>query len=556
MRWRLTLFTFALATIALAQTPTESEWSADEQYLRGQGLPTRDAALLQILRDRTPSQAIIAEFKKHVSHLNAVSYAERMQATKDLVKMGAVVRPLLESLLLDTNAELETVRRLRHVLEHFPADKDFATMSAAARLLQRDKPADGLKVLLDFVPYATDEYVRQEVQKAINAVALVAKKPAPLLVAALKDREGARRAAAIEALVRNLGPAAKEHYEPLLKDAHPLVKYQLGMALVEKRDKTGIPILIEVLASAPPERVDFALDLLYRAAGENSPSEAYAGKNAAGKFQAAWQKWYAAHEAKLDLAKQMARGDLGFTVIATGAKGVNAKNKIYEVDSKNIVRWEFEGPRYPIDLQILSPNRFLIAEYQDRRVTERDTKGAVQWQVAVPSLPIACQRLANGDTFIATRQQLLIVDRDGKNIFTHGPAAGLGNYAAAQRLRNGQFLVVTSGGRCQLLDPQGRELKSVQIGNVYSIGGNVELLPNGRILAPLYNMKTVAEFDWNGSQHWSAQITGRPMSATRLANGNTLITCSLDYRIVEIDPSGKEVWSCATEGRPFRARRR
>jgi hypothetical protein len=123
-------------------------------------------------------------------------------------------------------------------------------------------------------------------------------------------------------------------------------------------------------------------------------------------------------------------------------------------------------------------------------------------------------------------------------------------------LRNGQFLVVTSGGRCQLLDPQGRELKSVQIGNVYSIGGNVELLPNGRILAPLYNMKTVAEFDWNGSQHWSAQITGRPMSATRLANGNTLITCSLDYRIVEIDPSGKEVWSCATEGRPFRARRR
>lgn len=555
MRWRLMILGFILAAGALAQAPTEHDYSADETLLRNQGLPTKGDGLLRVLRDRTPSKEILAQFNKHVGRLRAAPFAERKQATDDLLKMGAVVRPLLEKTLVESSVDLETLRRLRHVLEHFPADKDFATMSAAARLIQRDRTPGSLQILLDFVPYATNEFTRQDVQRAINAAAFEDKKPSPLLLTALKDPEGSRRAAAVEALVRGLGGDATKEIEAHFKDEHPLVRFQLGVALVEKNDPAGVPLLIKALSDSPAERVETALDLLYRIAGEKAPSEPYRGKANAPQFTAAWQKWYDAQKEKLDLPKLMARTELGFTVITTTGLKANVKNRIFEVGPDKTVRWEFDGPRTPLDVQVIGPNRLLLCEYSDRRVTERDFKGNVLWQHAV-NLPIACQRLPNGYTFIATRQQLLIVDRDGKEQFSHAFQGAPGNLSAAQRLRNGQFLVVTTAGRCMLLDPQGRELKGFQMGPVYSLGGAVEMLPNGRILAALYTQGQVAEFDWNGHQKWTAKVTGRPVAATRLANGHTLITCSLDYRIVELDAQGREVWSYNPEGRPYRARRR
>jgi outer membrane protein assembly factor BamB len=91
-------------------------------------------------------------------------------------------------------------------------------------------------------------------------------------------------------------------------------------------------------------------------------------------------------------------------------------------------------------------------------------------------------------------------------------------------------------------------------GAVYTLGGNIEVLPNGRILAPIPTLNAVIEFDWEGNKHWQASVTS-PVSLSRLPSGNTLVTC-MDYRIVEIDRDGKEVWTYQTEGRPFCARRR
>lgn len=554
MRWWLITLTLMVAPAVHAQS---DEYAADEAVLRDLRLPTKGVELLQILRDRTPRPETIAQVKKHVARLQSSPYVDRVKATADLRAMGPVVRPLLESLLLEGKHDLETVCRLRDVAAQFPAEKDAAAVTAAARLLQRDKPANGLPVVIEFAPYATNEFVRQEVQRALNALAKAEKAPAPLLLEALKDPSPSRRAAAAEALVRTGGLAAKDQIAPLLKEQHPLVRHQLGMALIELHDKAGVPILIQSLLDAPSDRAEFALELLYRAAGEKAPTEFYQGKHKAAVFCAAWDKWYGENQATLDLAKQLARSDLGFTVIANSGIGVKAKakNKIFEIGAgpNPAVRWEFDAPRYPTDVQILGPNRLLIAEYLDRRVTERDFKGNILWQVQA-QLPVACQRLPDGNTFIVTRQRLAIVDRDGREVFAHQPPAP--SILAAQRLRNGHIAMVTSGGRCSLLDPQGRELKAFQLGgNLYTLGGNIEVLPNGRILVPLYTQQCIAEFDWTGNKLWSATINN-PTSVSRLSNGHTLVTCSLISRIVELDGAGKEVWSYQTDGRPFRARRR
>jgi hypothetical protein len=554
MPWRCLLMCLIVAAPVLAQTPRDSEWASDEALLREQKLPSKGKGLVQILRDRTPSPEVIRQFQNHVTHLSAAQYADRLHATDELRKMGPVVRPLLQNVLRETKAELETVRRLKHVLEQFPDDKDFATMAAAARLMQRDRPEGSLPVLLAFVPFATDELVRQEVQKAINLVGMTDKKPAKELLAALKSPEAAQRAAAGEALVRGLGASAKELIDPLLKDDHSLIRYQVGNALVEKHDKAGLPLLIQSIANSPSQRVEFALETLYRVAGEQAPIESYAGPESAKKFTAAWMNWHDKHHAKLDLAKQFARKEIGYTLITTMALKAKDKNRIFEIGPgpKHAVRWEFEGPRYPIDVQILGPNRMLLAEYFDRRVTERDFKGNILKQFPAIN-PIGCQRLPNGHTFIVTRQQLQIVDRDGQSVFTW--AAQPPTISAAQRLRNGQMAVISSGGVCQLLDPTGKELKRIQVGNIYSLGGNIEVLPNGRILVALYSQNVIAEFDWTGKMLWQAPVE-RPVSVTRLANGHTLVTTSINYRVVELDVDGDEVWSYPTDGRPFRARRR
>ena len=555
MRWSMAMLGLLIASAAVAQTTNESDREADEAVLREQRLPTKGVELLQILRDRTPSDDTIAHFKKHVAQLRAAAYADRLKATNELKNMGPVVRPLLENLLREVHADAETVGRLRQVLDHFPAEKDFTATAAAARLIARDRAPESLSVLLDFVPYATNEQVRQEIQRSIDAVAFVDKKPAAALLNALKDASAAKRAAAGEALLRGVGPRAKADIASLLKDTHPLVRYQLGMALVEKHDKSGLPLLIQSVADSPAERVEYALELLYRAAGEDAPDLYYQGKDNAAAVSAAWRKWHDQHHAKLDLAKQFAKTELGFTVIATTAGAgikANGKNKVFEIGPDKAVRWEFDGPRSALDIQVIGSNRLLLAEYFDRRITERDFKGNILKQFTA-QLPVACQRLPNGHTFIVTRQQLLIVDQDGKDVFTWRPQTP--TIITAQRLRNGQFAVIT-GGRCVLLDPQGRELKGFALGgSLYAMGGNIDVLPNGRILVPLYTQNMVVEFDWTGARLWQGNVL-RPTSASRLANGNTLVTCTMNSTVIEIDRDGKEVWSYQTDGRPFRSRKR
>lgn len=555
MRWSMAALGCLVACAAHAQPAPDAERAADEAVLREQRLPTKGPELLQILRDRTPSEQTIRAFGQHVARLTAASYTQRIKAAADLTKMGPVVRPLLENHLRDGKTDAETAGRIRQVLAHFPPENDIAATSAAARMIARAQPANSLPVLLEFVPYATDESVRYDVQRAINVLAIADKKPVPLLVSALKDPHPARRAAAGEALLRG-GVATKPQIEPLLSDPHPLVRYQVGMALVEKHDKRGLALLIAALADSSPERAETALDLLRRAAGEHAPDIYYESKHNASAVRDAWLNWHKKHHADLDLAKQFAKSDLGYTIISTtiGTK-VNGKNKVFEIGPApdHLVHWYFDAQRAPIDVQIIGPNRLLVAEYYARRVTERDFKGEVLKNFSVV-MPVACQRLPNGHTFVASRRQLVIFNREGIDVFTWFPQNL--SIITAQRLRNGQMAVVSSGGLCQLLDPQGRELKSFQMnGTIYTLGGNIEVLPNGRVLAPLYDLSVVVEFDWAGNKLWSANVS-RPTSVTRLSNGNTLVTCMFDNQVVEINANGKEVWSYQTDGRPMRARRR
>jgi hypothetical protein len=420
-------------------------------------------------------------------------------------------------------------------------------------LLTQRSPKETARVLLAYLPFVPDERVRDEIGTTLAAVAARGGQPEPLLVAALKCPQPLCRGVAGEALVRGGAAKARPAVRQLLKDADPWVRLRVGLALLEgkERDRAAVPALIGVLGDVSAEERWSVEEVLGRLAGEQGPSSP--GLDAAsGDARKVWADWWDKHGATIDLSRlDSSRALLGYTLI-TQLDVRTANGKVFELGPNGKPRWELDGLRYPVDAHVLGKDRVLIAEYLNRSVTERDFKNNVLWEKKV-DMPIACQRLPNGHTFIATRRQLLIVDRQGQETFAyHHPTPGI---TAAQRLRSGEMALVTTAGLFMRLDAGGKVLKSFPVGQLYALGGNLEVLPGNRVLVPLYRENRVAEFNAEGGVVWQAKVN-MPTSAVRLPSGNTLVVTMFNQTVLELNRAGETVWRHDCDGRPWRARKR
>jgi hypothetical protein len=560
MRWLLpTLLAAACCGPARAQTPpADPAAAADEQLLRDAGLKTDGPALLTYFRDRTLSTEEQDRLAAVVAGLGARTYVAREKAMKALQRAGQMARPFLEQALL-SHPDPEVIRRADLCLRRLARDPESDRLAAAARSVGRQKPAGAAAVLLGYLPFAPDAGVADEVRHALTATALRDGRPEAVVLADLKDRLAVRRAAAGAALVR-AGKTAATPARALLKDDDPQVRLPVALALAEAGAKDAMPVLIELLTTLPPSQRWQAEELLFRVAGEKAPPETLATGARPERVREAWTAWWKANEAKVDLA-QLTRSPptLGLTLVTQldiMRAGVGPRRglsgQVFEVGPDHKTRWSIEQLSYPMDAQVIAPNRVLIAEYMGRQVTERDFKGKVLWTFPA-AMPIACQRLPDGRTFVATRRQVLIVDRQGKEVFTYNhPNTTI---SAARISPTGEVAVVGSGGLLVRVDATGRELKRYPVGSVYPMGGNLDVLPGGRVLVPQYRDNKVVEYAGDGRVVWSATVT-LPISAVRLGNGNTLVVSLAQRRVIELSPSGQEVWSHPVEGRPWRARRR
>jgi hypothetical protein len=520
----------------------------DEQTLREANLASDGPALVKYFCDRTLSREAQAKLAGTVRQLGTPSYRQREEASSALVKAGAVARPFL----LDAakSADLEIRRRAELCLRQIDHGRDLALAPAAARLLGRRQEPRAVAVLLDYLPFAPDVLTQEAVRDAL--VRLAAADGQPVLRGALHDALPLKRAVAAEALCRaGRADGHKADLLPLLADADPRVRLRAGLGLLEAKQPEAVPVLIDLFGKLPLEETWAAEELLLRLAGDQAPKVAL-GRTAAPAFRAAWAAWWKAHADTADLARLGEKGrTLGLTLITQMDLRTTA-GSVYELGPDGKSRWRINGLRYPVDAQVVAHNRVLVAEYLDRRVSERDFDGKILWEKQV-AMPIACQRLENGHTFIATRKELLVVDRMGREVFSYQPPAPGVN--AARKLNNGDMVVITSSGQLLWLDPLGKERRNFYAGQVYTLGGNVDVLPNGRVLVPQYRNHKVTEYDLSGHVVWEARVQG-PTSAVRLPNGHTLVATMTGQRVLELDQSGREVWQHAADGRPWRARRR
>jgi hypothetical protein len=334
------------------------------------------------------------------------------------------------------------------------------------------------------------------------------------------------------------------------------VRLQAALALAGgARDRDAVPVLIALIDQPAADRNGTAEEYLVRLAAEHGPADLPAGDSARPKRRDLWAAWWKENGSRVALVGRYApvgfQRYLGYTLL------IQPNNSdIIELGADNKERVKITGLRNPWDVQALSGDRYLIAEYTGQSVTERDPKGDIKWEKKIPNgNPTSAQRLSNGNTFIVCQNQISECTRTGKDVYTI--ARPNRDILSARKLRNNEIVVISNRGTVQRLDSTGKELKSFPVPNVWSMGNDI--LPNGNVLiAQQAPMNKVVEYDPEGKIVWECDAVMNPIAAARSPNGNTLIVSQQwPNKLVEVDKNKKQVLDLVlNSGQTMRVRRR
>jgi hypothetical protein len=544
-----------LVCLSTCAAAAHSDSDADEEVLRRVGLPADGPSLLTLFRKRTPDADSQARIQALIAQLGSDSFTEREESSEELAGCGIAAAGLLRA--ASHHTDLEIRRRARDALSIIEQnDLPTDVLVAALRLLGQRKPTRLVEVLLDYAPHAGDNEITAELCRTLALSAKHEGAPEPRLVRALNDKSPIKRAIAAMALCRG---GCREHLPSirrLLSEPNPQVRRRVALALLEARDKTAIPVLIELLAELPLVEAEHVESMLLQVASDTAPKGNLgdghsAGPLVRGKYHDAWVDWWKDHKDSVDLTKVELSPDWRGYVLAIcttafrgGRGGLRGAQfgSILERDVQGRIRWQMRGLSYPVDAQVLDERRVLVTEYRQAQVTERNHEGDVLRRINVSELPLEARRLSNGNTLITTSNRIFELDRNDKEVWTTN-GNPLDTIAAACAFRGGEIGICYRSGEFVRMDRKGKVLASFRVGRMFRpTGTHIQGLANGHVLIPLYYDNKVAEFDEDGREVWSASYT-QPICAQRLPSGRTLVAGYCNTFFVELDRNGREVKS-------------
>ncbi len=525
--------------------------AAEEQALQSAARADDATAALDYFRKRTPSEAQRRALRALVARLGDDSFEVRKKASADLIASGPVAAALLRAAARSPDEEV--ARRARAGLAQVRREQAAPVVLAGARLVVRRRPADTVAVLLDYLPFAEDDNVAEEIRASLVSLTKHDGKPEPALLAALESAEPDRRAEAGVILARADLADTRAAVRRLLKDDDASVRLRVGRALVMAKDKEAVPALIELIGDLTGEdRWDLEA-LLERVAGTGAPALPPDDSASTRRRRlAAWRAWWQAHGDKLDLADLAADHSRPERTLVVMTDLLTSDGEVMEVDGHGQSLRCLRDLQGPIAVQALSADTLLIAEYAGKRVSKQTFAGKVLWEQKLPANPVAVQRLADEHTFVACRNRLLEYDRDGKEIAN--VRRPVRDVLGARRHADGSTVLLTHDGFCRWLDAAGKETHSFPVAGPHVMGTGIDLTPNKRVLVPCFGQDCVREYDAEGHLLWETALPG-PVSVERLPEGHTLVGC-VPPRVVELDRTGRVVWQYKPDHALVQATRR
>jgi HEAT repeat protein len=216
----------------LAHSAKDESQETDEKLLRENGVVPDGPGLLTFFRKRSLTPQDRENLQKLVRQLGARNYRQRARASLELVGRGEPVLPLLRPAVQADDREI--AQRASHCIAKIERGPGPGLPAAAARLLVDRRPPGAADVLLNFLPYADDESLEEEVLICIGRLALAAGKVDPVLTTALADRHAVRRGAAAYVLGRMGGIAQRSAVRRCLADPDAAVRRRAAYGLAGK----------------------------------------------------------------------------------------------------------------------------------------------------------------------------------------------------------------------------------------------------------------------------------------------------------------------------------
>jgi outer membrane protein assembly factor BamB len=204
---------------------------------------------------------------------------------------------------------------------------------------------------------------------------------------------------------------------------------------------------------------------------------------------------------------------------------------------------------------------FVGATFTKNKVVAVAADGKIEWEYEAPAC-LDVWKLPNGNVLMASRAKgILEVTPDKAIAWSYKPA---GETYTCQRLPNGRTLVGDNkNGRLIEVDTAGNVSREIKLSTAATEHGMIRTarwLPGDRYLVCQRQDNVVREYDATGKVVWEYKVTA-PMSAARLANGNTLMSGYFGG-VVEVNTAGKEVWKVtlkdlmgAPKGNPYGVQR-
>jgi hypothetical protein len=353
---RLLVLTLA-AVVLLAAAPavgradySEEQLKADLKLFDDAKLPHDDADLIAFFRQRLVTDKDRERIEALIKKLASTSFKEREQARMDIEKEGPPALSLLRK-VEQSNAELEVKQRAKKCVEAIEKKSSSALVMAGARILKHRRAKGSCEMLLEYVALAPDDNVEEEIFSCIYSLALAgahldvlppkvkAGKLDPVVVKALTDKEPARRAIAALVVSRFGTAAERKAVAKLLTDENVAVRFRAAQGLATAQDKSGVPVLIELLDKGPMQLALQAEDLLSVMAEGKGPATPLSEKaEDRKKCGAEWKDWWDKNKETVDLTKVEIDAPFGGMTARASAGATAFVKALLSFDTKAVAK--------------------------------------------------------------------------------------------------------------------------------------------------------------------------------------------------------------------------